>query len=537
MDEATRQAFSDIDECQKELDELNYMASKEILQVETKYNKLRKPFYDKRAAVIEKIPNFWVNAIVNHPQISMLVDEEEEDCLNFLKKLEVQKFENGFRVKFIFDENPFFDNGELIKEFQLGPNTEPKSTSTIIEWKENMDLSRKQPQIIDANRKRGLEQKTFFSWFSDNKNPAADDIAEVIKDDLWPNPLKYFVSSDENVIDEETPAVLRLFPEVWVKGILPHLNPKDFQSLINSDLRYRSFLESDKDDKLLPMVLPILLKTCRLREPSELLCWRGVNKSAKSLVDSLLAAAYSPENYVGPDPTAFQLWSPVFGNLRDVFNRMVPRHCFTSLSQLQQFGNHFNSAAPVALVNPFLLKYLALHDFALPVLSKLPNLRVLIIEADSTSSSSEDDIARWLPEVNLDKLEVLDVETFYEGEEDAPIFPSPFYHALRAIDVQFLHRLSELPLQSLEKIKLEDYCELVTFTHLKDVNRSIGTFASTLTHLIVYLDWKQKMTAPQLAEINIHMDDATATQAMRVRQLVSEYAILRTHRIFKGLLF
>lgn len=28
-------------------------------------------------------------------------------------------------------------------------------------------------------RKRALEQKTFFSWFSDHGDPSADDIAEV----------------------------------------------------------------------------------------------------------------------------------------------------------------------------------------------------------------------------------------------------------------------------------------------------------------------------------------------------------------------
>ncbi len=27
------------------------------------------------------------------------------------------------RIKFVFDENPFFDNLELVKEFQLGPNS------------------------------------------------------------------------------------------------------------------------------------------------------------------------------------------------------------------------------------------------------------------------------------------------------------------------------------------------------------------------------------------------------------------------------
>jgi len=206
MDESIRQALTDIDDAQRELDSLNEKASKEILQVETKYNKLRKPFYDKRATIIERIPNFWVNAVINHPQISMLIDEEEEDCLHFLNKLEVEEFENvenGFRIKFMFDENPFFDNSELVKEFQLGPNTEPKSTSTQIQWKENMDLSKKQKEIILQRRKRGLDVKTFFSWFSDNSDPAADDIAEVIKDDLWPNPLQYYLTPDGDENDDD----------------------------------------------------------------------------------------------------------------------------------------------------------------------------------------------------------------------------------------------------------------------------------------------------------------------------------------------
>lgn len=42
-----------------------------------------------------------------------------------------------------------------------------------------MDLSKKQKEIIMQRRKRGLDVKTFFSWFSDNTDPAADDIAEV----------------------------------------------------------------------------------------------------------------------------------------------------------------------------------------------------------------------------------------------------------------------------------------------------------------------------------------------------------------------
>ncbi|CAL8134173.1 unnamed protein product [Orchesella dallaii] len=201
--------LSDIKECQKGLDELNEMASSEIIQVRNTYNNLRKPYYDKRALVIEKIPMFWLNAIVTHPRTSGLIDVMEKDCLHFLKKLEVEHFENtdeGFRIKFIFDENPFFENAELIKEYHVGPNVESTSTSTTIKWEENMDLSKKQQQILEARRKRGQKKMTFFSWFSDNVDPIADDVADVIKDELWTNPLFDYRTSgigDYGALEEE----------------------------------------------------------------------------------------------------------------------------------------------------------------------------------------------------------------------------------------------------------------------------------------------------------------------------------------------
>lgn len=32
---------------------------------------------------------------------------------------------------------------------------------------------------MKGGRKRGIEQKTFFGWFSDHGDPSSDDIAEV----------------------------------------------------------------------------------------------------------------------------------------------------------------------------------------------------------------------------------------------------------------------------------------------------------------------------------------------------------------------
>ncbi|XP_013779842.1 protein SET-like [Limulus polyphemus] len=206
FDPETQKSLEEIDACQNEIDALNEKASEEILKVEQKYNKLRKPFFEKRNDLIKKIPNFWVTAFVNHPQISAVLDEEEEECLHFLSKLEVEEFEDiksGYRIKFFFDENPYFQNDVLVKEFHLGSSGDPASQSTPIKWKEGMDLTKKQKErqaLMKNNRKRALEQpRTFFSWFTDHGDASADDIAEVIKDDMWPNPLQYFLVPDIEV--------------------------------------------------------------------------------------------------------------------------------------------------------------------------------------------------------------------------------------------------------------------------------------------------------------------------------------------------
>ncbi|XP_052888286.1 protein SET isoform X1 [Anopheles moucheti] len=202
------EALELVDGCQNSIDALNEQASEEILKVEQKYNELRKPHYQRRNDYIKRVSNFWIVAIMNHPQISCILEQEEEDCLQYLEKLEVEEFEDiksGYRILFHFEENPFFDNTVLTKEFKLGSNGEsPSSTSTTIKWKPEHDLTKMLPKKMDSHRrKRGLENRTFFDWFTDNNDPINDDIAELIKDDLWPNPLQYYLVPDIEVEPED----------------------------------------------------------------------------------------------------------------------------------------------------------------------------------------------------------------------------------------------------------------------------------------------------------------------------------------------
>lgn len=63
LEEVEAIALEEIDTAQSEIDLLNEKASEEILKIEQKYNKLRKPLYDKRNIIIKRIPNFWVTAV------------------------------------------------------------------------------------------------------------------------------------------------------------------------------------------------------------------------------------------------------------------------------------------------------------------------------------------------------------------------------------------------------------------------------------------------------------------------------------------
>jgi len=197
-----QEAIERIDEVQNDIDRLNELCSDEILKVEQKYNKLRLPHFQKRSELISKIPNFWVTAFVNHPQVSALLNEEDEEALQSLVKVEVQEFEDiksGYKINFHFDENPFFENKCISKEFHMTETGEPSSKSTPITWKPGKDLT-KPPQTKGEKKRTHDQQESFFSWFTDHADAAADELGEVIKDDIWPNPLQYYLASE---VDED----------------------------------------------------------------------------------------------------------------------------------------------------------------------------------------------------------------------------------------------------------------------------------------------------------------------------------------------
>ncbi|RZC10684.1 NAP1-related protein 2 isoform B [Glycine soja] len=195
-----------LQEVQDELDKINEEASDKVLEVEQKYNEIRKPVYDKRNEIVKSIPDFWFTAFMSHPALCDLLNVEDQKIFKYLGSLDVEDnkdVKSGYSITFNFNLNPYFENAKLTKTFTFLEEGTTKITATPIKWKEGKGL----PNGVEHDKngkKRARIDISFFSWFSDceqkgDMDEIHDEVAELIKDDLWPNPLTYF----NNELDEE----------------------------------------------------------------------------------------------------------------------------------------------------------------------------------------------------------------------------------------------------------------------------------------------------------------------------------------------
>jgi len=192
-----------LDTVQQEIEKLNDEATEEILQIEKKYNGLRKPYYKKRNDIIRKIPGFWLKAFSNHSLLADLLDERDQEVFQFLKELTVEDFEDvksGFKIIFSFDSNPFFTNKTLTKEFHYSSEGELKVTSSPISWKENKDLTKPNGSAAVGSKRKEEEPQTFFAWFDPEDQDL--ELGEIIKEELWPDPSKFYHGDVDDEDDE-----------------------------------------------------------------------------------------------------------------------------------------------------------------------------------------------------------------------------------------------------------------------------------------------------------------------------------------------
>jgi template-activating factor I len=192
-----------LQEIQDELEKVNEEASEKVMEVEQKYSEIRRPVYVRRGDIIKTIPDFWLTAFLSHPLLSELLTEEDQKIFKYLDSVDVDDSDvkSGYSIHLNFSENPYFEDKKITKTYVFADDGTTTINATSIKWKEGMGPAAN--GVTKKGSKRPLVEESFFTWFGDTEHKrladgVQDEVAEIIKEDLWPNPLKYFNNDIED---------------------------------------------------------------------------------------------------------------------------------------------------------------------------------------------------------------------------------------------------------------------------------------------------------------------------------------------------
>jgi template-activating factor I len=115
----------------------------------------------------------------------------------------------GYSITFNFNDNLYFHNPSIVKSLTFHKGKLEEVKATTIQWKEGKSMPNvARPKWYDG---RAHEQSSydlsFFNWFHSRKEKNelkyGDQIADLIKNFFWIDPLKNLVETDEDDNEED----------------------------------------------------------------------------------------------------------------------------------------------------------------------------------------------------------------------------------------------------------------------------------------------------------------------------------------------
>ncbi|XP_077003536.1 testis-specific Y-encoded protein 1-like [Tamandua tetradactyla] len=147
------------------------------------------PYLDFRSSSIRCIAGFWLQTILNHPQLSTMITDQDRDLLSYMIDLEVEVCippKNCCTITFSFGRNPYFRNPVITKAYDITITGYLLSQTTPIQWFGDCEC-----QAYRCSRQN--TSMNFFNWISDHSPSGSSTIAEIICEDLWLNALQYYL--------------------------------------------------------------------------------------------------------------------------------------------------------------------------------------------------------------------------------------------------------------------------------------------------------------------------------------------------------
>ncbi|EUD68012.1 aspartic acid-rich protein [Plasmodium inui San Antonio 1] len=199
-DEPLMPFMKDFEEIQKGIEQLDIKCAHEQMNIQKQYDVKKKPLFEKREEIIEKVPRFWANTLRKHPALSDIVPEDIE-ILNCLVKLDLKDNmdNNGsYKITFTFNEKAkeYMEPLILVKHVTFDNNQEKVVECTRIKWKDG-----KNPIEYVCNNRCDLDNEmpkwSFFEWFTTEELQDKPDVGELIRREIWHNPLAYYLGLDD----------------------------------------------------------------------------------------------------------------------------------------------------------------------------------------------------------------------------------------------------------------------------------------------------------------------------------------------------
>ncbi|XP_071069499.1 testis-specific Y-encoded protein 3-like [Dasypus novemcinctus] len=131
--------------------------------------------------------------ILNHPQMSAIITDQDVDMLSYMINLEVEEFNHprkSCKITFSFRSNPYFENEAIIKIYDITITGYWEFYSTPIQWFHTFEHQA-------YNRTHHCTDFKLVNLFSDHNFAESNRIAEIICEDLWLNPLQYYPRMEE----------------------------------------------------------------------------------------------------------------------------------------------------------------------------------------------------------------------------------------------------------------------------------------------------------------------------------------------------
>jgi len=196
--ELVQEAYDKLEEIEKKMEDERAEFEKEQTKLHWQFEKRKFELYESRKKIVADIPRFWATALEHHPILAQTIMPDDGDALNYLSDIFIEQsgVDTLSRVKFVFTfkPNPYFENKELTREFELNENDLKSVEPAPIKWKPGKRLTGHSEPV---NKKRPFSQTktSFFDWFDKEIETEEDDateLANALLDDFWPNAFKYY---------------------------------------------------------------------------------------------------------------------------------------------------------------------------------------------------------------------------------------------------------------------------------------------------------------------------------------------------------